>query len=404
MKQYILILSLIWLAVVGISFSWSYSEARQEQRRVSFKTARSFFEQVLITREWNARHGGVYVPVTEATQPNPHLEVDRRDIRIDGQLRLTTVNPAYMTRQIAEIAEARKGIEFHITSLNPIRPENRPSELEARALRRFERGQDEYGQYIQRGAGGSFFYMAPLKTESSCLKCHAEQGYEKGDIRGGISVRLPFVPEIPTATLVFGHGGVAVFGLFGLVVFGRKLDRAYEKIKRQAVFDALTGIPNRLSFSQRVVTEFNRCRRDKVPLSILMCDVDNFKEYNDIYGHQKGDECLKQVSKTILQNLKRPGDFCARYGGEEFVVMLPNTGRSGALAVAEKIRQGVQSLGVEHEQSSHGGLVTLSLGLVSAEDYTDVSYEELIIRADTALYRAKEGGRNRVETFCGREA
>ena len=161
----------------------------------------------------------------------------------------------------------------------------------------------------------------------------------------------------------------------------------------------MTGIPNRRSFSDRILTEFNRSQRDKYPLSVIMGDIDNFKSYNDTYGHKGGDECLKKVANAIETTLERPGDFCARYGGEEFVIILPNTRREGAMFVAEEIRANIEKMKIPHENSSPLGVVSISLGVATTEADASISHEELLKQSDKALYSAKEKGRNRVEAF-----
>ncbi|HVP76387.1 MAG TPA: diguanylate cyclase [Thermodesulfobacteriota bacterium] len=399
MKRTIFIVGSIWIILVGTSFVWNYLNANKEQNAIALQTARSFFSQVLISRSWNAMHGGVYVPVTEDTQPNPYLNDPLRDIEVNKNLKLTKVNPSFMTRQIAEIAAKREGIHFHLTSLRPIRPENRPTPREELALKAFEKGTQEIGQIVVDASNKTFFYMAPLKTEKECLPCHAQHGYHEGDIRGGISVTLPFVPQIPFMALTIGHIAIGLVGLLGIALFGRKLSEAYELIKNQAVTDDLTGIPNRRSFLDRARTEFNRSRRNKYPLSVLMVDIDHFKPYNDTYGHERGDECLKKVALAIQKTLKRPSDFCARYGGEEFIVVLPDTTLEGAIFIAEEIRAAVKNLGIEHEKSSPEGMVTISVGVATADNHLSVSYEDLIRQSDKALYLAKEKGRDRVEVY-----
>jgi diguanylate cyclase (GGDEF)-like protein len=399
MKKSLPIVGVIWIILVVASFTWNYSNARKEQETIAFQTARSFFNQVLISRAWNAVHGGVYVPVTRETQPNPYLDDPLRDIEINVNLKLTKVNPAFMTRQIAEIAAQREGIHFHITSLNPIRHENKATSEEENALKRFETGTQEFGRIIHAGSGSTFFYMAPLKTEKACLSCHARQGYQEGDVRGGISVTLPFVSRIPVLALLIGHIGIGLAGLIGIVVSGTKLNKAYELIKRQAVIDALTGIPNRRSFSDHILTEVNRSRREKYPLSVIMGDIDNFKLYNDAYGHGGGDECLRKVARVIEETLKRPSDFCARYGGEEFIIVLPYTSQRGALFIAEEIRANVGNLQILHEKSLPSGFVTISFGVATTNVNVFISHEELTKQADRALYIAKEKGRNRVESY-----
>ncbi len=403
MKFIIITISFLWCLIAIASFSWNYYNAKSEVMRVAFHAARSFFDQIVITRQWCTVHGGVYVPVTEETKPNPYLQDTLKTIVVSDDLTLTKLNPAYMTRQIGERAETaslnKGGIVFHITSLKPIRPLNKATPLEESYLMDFEKGVREKGEVIFENDKIRFFYMAPLKTEKSCLKCHSIQGYKEGDIRGGISVSLPFVPEIPLMSLSLAHGVIAVLGVLGIVFGGYKLNDAYVTIKRQAVFDALTGIPNRRSFTQRILSEYKRSRRNNYPLCVIMGDVDHFKLYNDTYGHKQGDECLKIVAATILGSLKRPGDYCARYGGEEFVMILPDTPLEGAAGISEKIRSNILLLNIPHEKSSSAEIVTISLGLAIAEGDSDISYEQLISHADEALYTAKHKGRNRVEVF-----
>jgi two-component system sensor histidine kinase/response regulator len=163
------------------------------------------FRMVVLTRAWNAEHGGVYVAVGEKVQPNPYLEHPRRDIVTTNGQKLTLVNPAFMTRLLAELAQTQTGTSFHITSLRPIRPANAPDEWEAKALKLFESGTKELVEVVD--ASGSspvsnrqLRYMAPLHVGKPCLQCHEKQGYKLGDVRGGISISLPFQP-IETATL-----------------------------------------------------------------------------------------------------------------------------------------------------------------------------------------------------------
>jgi diguanylate cyclase (GGDEF)-like protein len=178
-----------------------------------------------------------------------------------------------------------------------------------------------------------------------------------------------------------------------------QLNKAYEVIKKQSVVDDLTGIYNRRFFSGQILTLFNSSKREKYPLSIIMGDIDDFKAYNDTYGHLRGDECLRQIAQIIEKTLKRPGDFCCRYGGEEFVIVLPYTTHDGARFIAEEIRKNVSSLQIPHGKASSPGVVTISLGVAETDATKADSYEEMIKQADAALYSAKEKGRNRIEVF-----
>lgn len=399
MKRNLYIFILAWIVIVGLSFAWNYVNAKNEQKEIAVQIAKSAFNQIVLTRAWNAGHIGVYVPVTGDMQPNPYLKDPMRDIVVSENLKLTKVNPAFMTRQVSEIATDRENLQFHITSLKPIRPANKATSREQTALNGFEQGSQEYIELVDDPSGSHIFYMAPLMTEKACLKCHEEQGYREGEIRGGISVTLPFIPHIPLVPLALGHIGISLIGILGIALFGVTLNKAYETIRMQSVIDALTGIPNRRSFSERILNEFNRCQRDHNPLSVFMCDVDHFKSYNDTYGHQMGDDCLVKVAHAITETIKRPGDFCARYGGEEFLIVLADTDRKGALQVAESVRLAVVDLWIPHEKSLPLKAVTLSLGVATSGQASSKSYEELVRHADTALYTAKENGRNRVEVY-----
>lgn len=184
----------ILFAVVALgvlaSFVLEWRQTDAVMAAVARERGAALFRLVELTRDWNAQHGGVYVPVTETTQPNPFLEHPRRDVVTQDGVALTLINPAFMTRQIAEITEKAEGFRLHITSLKPIRPANAPDAWEAEALRRFESGVVEITELIP-GALPAHRYMAPLKVTAPCLQCHAKQGYVLGQIRGGISVTMP---------------------------------------------------------------------------------------------------------------------------------------------------------------------------------------------------------------------
>lgn len=398
-KRNILIFNVFWTIIVVSSFGWMLHNAAEEKQRIATLTARSAFKQIVITRRWNSNHGGVYVQITDNNQPNPYLEDEKRDLRIDESFALTKINPAFMTRQIGEIAMEEDGMRFHITSLNPIRPQNAATPVEKEFLSRFELGSREETRFMEEDGRKVFKYMAPLVTEKSCLKCHARQGYKEGDIRGGIAVSLPFTLDIPVVLMTFFHLVIWVVGLLGINVLGFKLDRSYDVIKRHAVMDVLTGIPNRRSFSERILAEFTISKKSAAELSLIICDIDYFKKYNDFYGHVEGDSCLRRVAQCIQESLKRPIDFCARYGGEEFVVVLPNSSLNGALTVAERIRNNVENLQIPHEGTTTGQVVTLSLGIATNKLTNAHSHEQLIHCADEALYLAKARGRNQVVHF-----
>jgi len=176
----------------------------------------------------------------------------------------------------------------------------------------------------------------------------------------------------------------------------QKLAAANVELERLAALDGLTGIANRRRFVQSLQVEWQRGQREQTPLSLLLFDVDFFKLYNDHFGHQGGDLCLKKVASVLTANLKRPADLAARYGGEEFAVILPQTSAAGAMKVARACCQHLENLNLEHPGAAPKGVVTMSIGAATLLPSAGASVEQLIALADRALYAAKRGGRNRV--------
>jgi len=177
----------------------------------------------------------------------------------------------------------------------------------------------------------------------------------------------------------------------------RKLAEANKILQKLSSLDGLTGIPNRRSFDEVLLKEWNRSKRHSNAISLIMLDIDFFKLYNDHYGHQGGDDCLKRVATALKNSLHRETDMLARYGGEEFSAILPDTNIEGALKLAENMRSNVQSNQIPHEKSKVSDYVSISIGVASTVPSQDSTPPDILIAAaDQALYKAKEEGRNRV--------
>ncbi|BHH82811.1 hypothetical protein LA52FAK_11000 [Desulforhopalus sp. 52FAK] len=174
------------------------------------------------------------------------------------------------------------------------------------------------------------------------------------------------------------------------------LERANQALDRLAHIDGLTHVANRRRFNKVLENEWLRMYREKKPLSLILADVDYFKQYNDLYGHQAGDDCLVRIAAQLTSVIHRPGDLVARYGGEEFVIVLPDTDESGCLKIAEAMNKKVEEMNIEHGDSSVGASVTISLGVSTIIPQTPENWADLIGIADRALYQAKDKGRNRV--------
>lgn len=175
----------------------------------------------------------------------------------------------------------------------------------------------------------------------------------------------------------------------------QEICEVHRQLKEIASLDSLTGIPNRRHFDDTLSIEWKRCIRNETPLSVILSDVDFFKQFNDIYGHQAGDSCLKAVASSLSESLFRVEDTVARYGGEEFIAILPGTDANGAYAVAERMRQSAIDLCIPHERGIDGR-VSCSFGVASTHPSPDSAPQQLVKTADNGLYTAKNAGRNRV--------
>ena len=172
-----------------------------------------------------------------------------------------------------------------------------------------------------------------------------------------------------------------------------------DMLRQMASIDGLTEIPNRQKFEEVFDREWKRAVRNKTPLSVAFMDIDFFKQYNDAYGHGRGDQCLKDVAQALVDSAHRPADFVARYGGEEFIAVFPETDLSGAMIIAEAMRRNVELLKIPHAPSADLDYVTISIGVNSvlpSGGFSDAALVSVVAAADEMLYKAKEAGRNQV--------
>ena len=220
---------------------------------------------------------------------------------------------------------------------------------------------------------------------------------QRGIEAGGDDYLVKPISEVVLAAKVRAMQRIAQMR-YSLLVLTRKLDEANRELTRLSAVDGLTGIANRRRFDETLAREWKRAARSRGQISVLAVDVDCFKQFNDGYGHQAGDECLKAVARALELQLRRPMDLVARYGGEEFFVVLPETRLEGALQVAESLRRAVEALAITHGRSTTSRFVTISIGAAShiAMPGPDRGSMALLKAADRALYEAKRRGRNRV--------
>ena len=185
---------------------------------------------------------------------------------------------------------------------------------------------------------------------------------------------------------------------FALSETQKELEKSNKELQRLSSMDGLTKIPNRRTFDESLEKEWRNAQRGYKPLSLLIIDIDHFKLYNDGYGHQGGDDCLKNVAQALHASTNRPMDMVCRYGGEEFGVILPDTPIEGAIRVAETMLENIANLKIEHEYSNTSHIVSVSIGVATCFPKDDELSKDLVSMADAALYKAKKNGRNR--TVC----
>ena len=394
---------LICLVVLSVFWGFYYRSTELIEKQLLHQ-GQSFFQEIVLTRQWAAGHNGVYVRLEPGVEPNPYLPKVpglKVVIRDESGQPYVLKNPALITREISELAAQKGMFRFHITSLDPLNPANAPDPFETESLRKFAAGVNENSAYESSDGEVYFRYMAPLVTEKSCLVCHAQQGYKEGDIRGGISVT-----SSATETAVkIGESRVFLMLAAALIVlliltiiylvarsFIKELKTAETKLVEMATQDFLTGLLNRRETFHRLDEELQRSRRLATPFSVLLLDLDHFKQVNDVHGHSAGDLVLQAVAAALRQGV-RPYDLCCRYGGEEFLVILPETALEAAAGIAERLRHDIENLKIAVTKKTDLR-ITASIG--AATLVGNESIDQLIARADEAMYTAKASGRNRV--------
>ena len=292
-----------------------------------------------------------------------------------------------------------------------------------------------YSFEVYKGKMSLRYARADVMTES-CIGCHNSHAdspkidWKVGDVRGVLEIITPIDSDIGSANSMIQHTLLLLILILFLALVGissvmRKLNvrsfeasqlalqaaeinhklelevsyrkEAQQKLLQMSLTDGLTGVANRRKFDQELLAEWRRAKRDGTDLSLIMLDVDEFKAYNDNYGHQSGDEVLSALAAAISVKVQRITDHFCRYGGEEFVLLLANTSSREAQKMAEKVRLCVEQLALQHSYSNTSKVVTISLGLATFNPAAGSSYDELIKAADVALYAAKDAGRNRLD-------
>ncbi|OEF97022.1 diguanylate cyclase [Desulfuribacillus alkaliarsenatis] len=411
--KYFTVNTFLVFLIILISIFWVYSitaelhSTEETYVNLAIETAESYSEAVRDIRDWATRHGGVYVQVTEENTPNPYLNTENREVIIDNDFILTKLNPAYVTRQVSEISDERTGIYFTVVSIEPVNPANMADSWEEHALDSFTReGADKVYEVIKTEAGQLFRYITPIYLVEGCKGCHEEQDRPVGEVRGGISVAFPYeaFEKSRTEQLVRNIIIYTIFYLlfiFFVIFFGKKL--VYAEKERQVLFaelekiahtDKLTALASRHYFFINLEQEIQRHKRYDSILSLIIIDLNNFKQINDRYGHLIGDEALKLASQIIKDNI-RTTDLAGRLGGDEFVIMLPETGIEQAEEIGERLRESFEQAVLIIGEGNQKVDISASLGasninLLEKDQSIEEVRNQLIAKADKAMYKAKK--------------
>jgi len=431
-----------WTIIVISLLVLDFFQIRRDQHEMAETEARANFNKDQAFRFWASKHGGVYVPIDSRTPQNPFLShIPERDITTESGKALTLMNPAYMLRQMMEEYEDLFGVRGHITSLKHFRPETGPDQWERSALMAFERGEKEVIEFTEIQGDPHLRLMRPMTAKKSCLKCHAEQGYKVGDVRGGVSISVPTTLYVTNQRKMFTIHALALgllwlLGIAGIFVAtrglgnrikerdkaeaelqeahglleirveertadlkreigehkqtGEALRESERKYRKLSITDGLTKLYNSRHFYNELKKEISRTDRHHNPLSLILLDIDDFKAFNDRYGHLEGDKVLSQMGKVIKRSI-RQFDSGYRYGGEEFAVLLPETNSEATFTVAERIRQ---TFGTSAFTPGNGEAVYSKVSIGGAQHLSNEDFKSLVRRADTALYQAKNQGKN----------
>lgn len=326
----------VYAALAGFFLSRSLDQIHRHNLDIATEGARNVFRMLVITRKWNALHGGVYVPVSDDVQPNPYLTAPRRDIETrDGQ-KLTLINPAYMTRMIGDMtADARNaaGLSFRITSQKPLNPHNAPDDWERQALLQLTPEKAEVTALVEdAGHASKLRFLAPLWVSEECLACHRSQGYQVGDLRGGISITQDYTPFLAAArpsevSSIIAHG--AVFLLFVLISGGSLsfLRRSWLALERnietlnQARHELLQS--EKMASLGRMVAGFAHELNTPVGIAVgaVSHNDESLQQIDRLLGTEEVDEAalraelaaLKSGGALALANLRRAASLVQRF-------------------------------------------------------------------------------------------
>jgi diguanylate cyclase (GGDEF)-like protein len=396
----VLLLGVVWCLAFLASMYWNMGHLQEATMARVLSQAEAALNKDMTYRHLVSDVGGIYVPTDRGVEPNPYLaHIPHRDVTTQEGRELTLVNSSYFVRLVHDQTAVAfpDGIQGHVTSLNPLRPQNAPDAWEREALRAFRSGASQWTDVFDRDGQEYFRLMRPRMATHACIECHTE-GYKAGDVLGGISVTVPMGPltaqsEGALFQLGVWHLLLWAAGISGLILGYYLLRRHERQMRFSALHDELTGLPKRLLFMDRLQQRMETAKRHDHTGAVLFFDLDRFKMINDSLGHSVGDQLLREVARRLQANLRQE-DTVARIGGDEFVVLLAEldsdaeTVVSEVQLVADKLQSALAQpyiLGIRELHAS----ASIGIALFS-QDSRDAN--DLLQQADIAMYRAKEAG------------
>ena len=348
---------------------------------------------VSITPEYHFLNGGIPNPATYTIELGDHLSDPSR-----GMLFRLYSDYPFPNRQVTGGPQDK----FEREALSYLKVHPKAS---------FYR-KEQLGNYL------TFRYTEAVRMEPSCVSCHnklpnsPKKDWKVGQVRGVVEVTQPLnniklIAQDGLKVIYIVLAIMIVLAIVGLILVVGRLHTINQELElkvlartaalnRLATIDGLTQLANRRQFDQHLAQEWQRARRQQQPLSLIMCDIDYFKNYNDTYGHQAGDACLCAVAHVLQSSIKRSGELAARYGGEEFALILPNVNSIEATKCANLIRDRIHQLKISHKVSLNHMYVTMSLGVATTIPSSINSEKQLIEASDQALYEAKKQGRDQL--------
>lgn len=390
MNLVFILIGVLWTALILAMSVISYEEAHYSATQMALSAARDSFQKDLVYRRWAGGHGGLYVPVTPETPPNPYMgHLPERDIVTPSGKELTLINPAYMTRQVHELGFQQYGLRGHITSLNPLRPENEPDEWERAALEKFREGDKEVSSIEKIGAKQFLRLMLPMTTEKSCLKCHEVQGYREGEIRGGISVSVPWdssFVDSHTRDHLFQYAFIWTLGIGGLIFSRKSLQRHLserdtaenELRESKELFQTFLDSSSDLAFVKDIQHRYIFVNKANADLFGVPADDIIGKTDSDFMGPKEAAECQRSDSLVLSsKSLSTTEEFL---NGRVFEARkFPLTLSRGEIAVGGLIREITEQKQAQEEVRKRENLLSKVLDILPIGLWISDSKGKLLI-------------------------